>query len=219
MNTLKVLIVEDHDVVSFGVIQTLKSTNKFKIEEKVAVDADQAYKCLQKEYFDIVLLDLILKPSKAQPNLKGGDELLREINKMNNSPKVIVLSKIDSLDMLDYIINTLGTDAYILKSRRSCDEIIPAIETVMNNETFYSPSVEKILRYNESLFEIDFRDRIILKALSEGSKQREIVSILNAKDIIMTVSAIEKRIRRLKARFNSNTIAQLIAIAVKEGII
>lgn len=219
MKHLNILIVEDHDVVSSSLAQVLHGTSSLNIVETLVTNADEAFEALQKQYFDIVLLDIILKNVQRISRFNGGDELLREINKMNARPKVIILSKIDSLDMLDYIINSLGVDGYILKSRTSLNEVIPALEAVLSDRTFYSNSIEKILRYNEALFDIDLRDRLILIALSEGLTHKAIVGYLKCKDVKMTVSAIEKRIRGLKSRFQSKTSAHLIAKAIREGII
>ena len=218
MTHLDILLVEDHDLVSSGVQQTLRQAENYSFSVSLATDADIAFTLLQKQRFDIVLLDIVLKNNLPEPKFIGGDGLFREILKMTCRPKVIVLSKIDSLDMLDYIINILGADGYILKSRSSLEEIIPAIESIIDEQNFYSKSIERILRYNESHLEIDFTDRAILNGLSNGLTQKGIVIFLKKKDITMTVSAIEKRICRLKLRIYSKTTAQLIATAIKEGI-
>jgi len=216
---IKLLLVEDHDSVSLGVIHSLNEARAFEFEIKTASNADEAYDYLKKNQFDVVLLDLILKNRTPRSEFIGGDDLLREINKMKRRPKVIVMSKIDSLDMLDYIINVLQSNGYILKSRTSLQEIIPAMECVLEGDTFFSPSIERLMKYNQNLLDIDFSDRIILRTLSEGMKQNDVVSELKSKKIIMTVSAIEKRVRKLKAKFEAKTTTQLIAMAIKKGII
>ena len=165
------------------------------------------------------MLDIILKNEPENSKLKGGDDLLREFKKSSSKAKIIVMSKIESLDMLDYIINVLNADGYILKSRTSLQEIIPAIKTVLSSENYYSKSVTKILQYQENLLDIDIKDRFILKLLSQGLRQQEIEIASPKKGIKMTVSAIEKRIKKLKLRFGAETTAQLTAIAVKKGII
>lgn len=220
MKPIKILLVEDHDSVSLGVEYSLIKQKEIHCEITTVTTADKAFNYFQRENYDVILLDLILKSTAKKPKLLGGDELLRELNKFpKRKPKVIILSKIDSLEMLDYIINSLGADGYILKSRTSLKEIVPAIQAVLSEESFYSNSIKKILKYQESLLEIDFEDRTILRFLAEGLKQFEIEKEFQEKGISMTVSAIEKRIRKLKLRFDAQTTPQLTAIATKEGII
>lgn len=216
---IQLLLVEDHDSVSLGVVFSLQQNNQYQFEIKTVSTADNAYDLIKKNSFDIILLDLILKDYSPVCKLKSGEDLLRELNKNSSRPSVVVMSKIDRLEMLDYVINVLNADAYILKSRTSLTEIIPAINAVTQGENFYSNSIKNLLRFNENILEIDFTDRLILKSLSMGYKQSEIVGVLKGRDIFITVSAIEKRIKKLKIRFDAHNTNQLIAIAVKEGIL
>lgn len=212
------LIVEDHDCVSKSIIDTLKEQSGFMPEIRVATDADHALNLIRQHLPEIIFLDLVLKPA-VKGKLTDGDDLLRELNKFFQRPKVIVMSKVDRLDMLDYVINQLGADSYILKSRTSLNEIIPAVEKVLENETYFSPSVTKILKHQENLLEMDSVDIFILKKLSRGLIQPEIEADLLNNDIYLTVSAIEKRIRKLKIRFDAKTTPHLIALAFQNGII
>lgn len=218
-NTVSVLVIEDHDCVSKSIIDTLQENNDFIFNIDMAGYADEALSKIRKNPPDIIFLDLILKNPPTLSNFTGGDELLRELNKIQNRPKVIILSKVDSLDMLDYIINILNANGYILKSRTSLEEIIPAIKLVLENENYFSPQVKKILRHNENLLEVDFVDVFIIKKLSQGLIQPEIETALLDRNVQLTVSAIEKRIRRLKLRFDAKTTTHLIALAIQNGII
>jgi DNA-binding NarL/FixJ family response regulator len=215
---IHILLLEDHGFISLGVQIILEQTFKEALIFKTVTDADAALEYLQRYPVDILLLDLILK-SEYKTRLDSGDELLREIYLWEDKPKTIVLSKIDSLDMLNYCIEQLEADAYIFKSKTSVDEIIPAINAVLDNEYYYSYRIKKLLKYQFGLLEMDTTDRIILKELSNGLYQKEIVSILEEKEMSISVSAVEKRIRKLKLKFEANTTSHLVAIAIRKGII
>jgi DNA-binding CsgD family transcriptional regulator len=75
-----------------------------------------------------------------------------------------------------------------------------------------------LIKLGNSL-EMDTTDLIILKELSNGLYQKEIVSILEEKGMSISVSAVEKRIRKLKLKFEANTTSHLVAIAIRKGII
>lgn len=215
---IHILLLEDHSFITVGVEFILKEEYKESLLFKVVTDADTALEYLRSQPVDIILLDLILK-SEYHTKLKSGDELLREIYLWENKPKTIVLSKIDSLDLLNYCIEQLEADAYILKSKTSVDEIIPAINAVLENEYYYSYEIRKLLKYQFGLMEMDTTDRIILKELSNGLHQKEIVFVLEKKEINISVSAVEKRIRKLKLKFEANTTSHLVSIAIRKGII
>ena len=215
---IHILLLEDHAFISLGVQVILEQTYKEILTFKIVTDADAALEYLKKHSVDVLLLDLVLKTDHPT-RLDSGDELLREIYFWEHRPKTIVLSKIDSLDMLNYCIEQLEADAYIFKSKTSVDEIIPAIDTVLDNEYYYSDRIRKLLKYQFGLLELDTTDRIILKELSNGLHQKEIVAILEEKEISISVSAVEKRIRKLKLKFEANTTSHLIAIAIRKGII
>tara|TARA_R110002051_G_scaffold174602_2_gene244812 strand:- start:1375 stop:2034 length:660 start_codon:yes stop_codon:yes gene_type:complete len=215
---LYILLLEDHALISLGIEVMLKQTYKELLLFKVVTDADAALEYLKLYPVDIILLDLILK-SEYPTRLKSGDELLREIYLWQDKPKTIILSKIDSLDVLNYCIDQLEADAYILKSRTSVNEIIPAIDAVLENENYYSYSIRKLLKYKFGLLEMDTTDRIILKDLSNGLHQKGIVSSLAEREINISVSAVEKRIRKLKLKFEATTTSHLVSIAIRKGII
>lgn len=215
---IHILLLEDHALISLGVEVMLRETYKESLNFKVVTDADTALDYLQRNIVDILLLDLVLK-SEHPTKLKSGDELLREIYLWECKPKTIILSKLDSLDVLNYCIEQLEADAYILKSKTSVDEIIPAIDAVLENEYYYSYTIRKLLKYQFGLLEMDTTDRIILRELSNGLHQKEIVLVLEKKEINISVSAVEKRIRKLKIKFEANTTSHLVGIAIRKGII
>lgn len=219
MKKINVLIVEDHDLLASGIESKLKEKGKYHFQTKVVTNAELGRKCLKNGLFDLVLLDLVLKSENKGNKALGGEELLKEVGKMPIPPKVIVISQIDALDMLDYVVNHLFADGYILKSRRSLTEILPAIELVLNGQQYFSPSVLSSLKITTDLLELDRANRLIIKFLSQGLKHAEIEESLKDCQINMTVSAIEKRIKHLKDIFGAKTSAHLIALAFQKGVL
>ena len=215
---IHILLLEDHSLISLGVQAVLEQTYADSLKFKLVTDADMALDYLKVNSVDVLILDLVLKTDHPT-RLDSGDELLREIYLWEDKPKTIVLSKIDSLDMLNYCIEQLEADAYIFKSKTSVDEIIPAIDKVLDDEYYYSDRIRKLLTYQFGLLELDTSDRIILKGLSKGLHQKEIVLVLEEKEIYISGSAVEKRIRKLKLKFDANTTSHLVAIAIRKGII
>jgi len=216
--SIHILLVEDHDSVSFGVKESLLQS-EIECTVHSIFTADDAYAYIISVHVDVVLLDIVLKSERTEAILLNGDDLLRELRKLTSAPKIIMHSKIDGISMLDYVINSLHTDGYILKSRTSLREFPMAITQVLVEERYFSPSILEKLKKEDNYLDIDYTDRILLLALSRGAKQVQLSVHLSQKDITMTLSAIEKRIHKLKERFDTDTVVQLIAEAHKQGII
>lgn len=70
-----------------------------------------------------------------------------------------------------------------------------------------------------SQLEIDYIDRMLLKAFSKGIKQTELKDYLASYGKSFSLSGLEKRIKRLKLRFEANTVTELVTIALRKGLI
>lgn len=217
--TINTLIVEDHDFASHGIIEVLKNHEFHEFPITEARNADEAFDKIEENDFDLILLDLILKNENENVRFTGGDDLLRYVKKNLGYIKVIILSKVDSVEMLDYIINVLGADGYILKSDKSIAEVLEGIKDVFNGRRYISPSLDKQFRYYESVLDLDYRDKAILNGLSQGGSHKDIASELESKGVSITKSAIEKRIRNLKQRLRAKTTGELMVKAMQLGII
>ena len=216
---IKLLAVEDHDSVSLGIAHYLQEIAKMPCQILSASDYHQAHRLLMQKTFDVVLLDIYLTEPGDKVNNNDGDALLREITKMKTPPKVIVYSKMDRLDMLDYLIHLLGAEGYILKGRKSLEEIPKAIEKVLEGESYYSPPIQKLMRHYDKQLDLNYADRTILKGLSMGLTQPQVRDFLGKKGRPLSLSSIEKRIGQLKSKYNSSSLAELISVVTRKGII
>lgn len=214
---VKILIVEDHDSVSLGLIRYLEENSGQDFMLSKTSNVPEAIKAIEQGPFDVILLYFFLK-SNGKTN-GDGDELLFHLRKMEQPPKVIVYSKSDSLEILDYLVEHLQVDGFILKSRGSLEEVIPAIEMVLDGGHYFSPSINRLLRFHMGQLEIDYIDRMMLKAISQGMKQVEIRDFLANYGKRLSLSGIEKRIKRLKLRFEATTVSEVVAIALRKGLI
>lgn len=121
----KILIVEDDPKIN-KMVQTLLIKNKYTTA--AAFSGTEALLLLEKESFDLVLLDLML------PGLSG-EEILAKINKQFQIPIICVSAK-DDLDTKLGMIRD-GADDYITKPFNN-EELIVRIGAVlrrMNKET------------------------------------------------------------------------------------
>ncbi|MFH0875464.1 MAG: response regulator [archaeon] len=126
MNKTKILIVDDEELVVQGI---KKGLDNYGFIVKTILGGEHAIELLKKEFFDIVLVDLIM------PGINGV-ETCRGIK--TNSPKteVILLSgfpkEIERLQMS--FINAGGVDLFLRKPLLA-DEVKDAIEKLLSERT------------------------------------------------------------------------------------
>lgn len=114
----KILIVEDDPKIN-KMVQTLLTKNQYVVES--AFSGTEALLLLEKESFDLILLDLML------PGLSG-EEILSKINEYLQIPVICVSAK-DDLDTKLGLIRE-GADDYITKPFNN-EELIVRIGAVL----------------------------------------------------------------------------------------
>ena len=215
---IKVLIVEDHDASSLGLSLYLRKHKGHPLYlPKQVSSVREALIDVRMGVYDVVLLEYYFK-DKITTTPKNGDVFLQQIKTLPRRPKVIMYTKFDGIGVVNYLVNQLYAEGYVLKGKRSLEEIVPAITCVVGGNRYFSPTILKKLKEIE-LGEVDFIDQQLLKGLIQGCLQKNLTEYLFNHGIALTLSAIEKRISRLKIHFNANTLAELISIVLKEGVV
>lgn len=219
---MKVLIVEDIDSISIGIQKTIQefSITEF-VHAKYCDDAFLKYKraVIDKEPFDLIITDLSFKSDYNEGSLKNGDDLIEAVRKIDKQIPIIVYSIEDKTFIIKNLFEIFNINAYVLKGRNSTKELIDAIKSTYKDEKFISKELNHVLQKRNTI-EIEEYDILLLYRLANGNSQTEI-SIEFEKEKISpsSVSAIEKRINKLKIQFQAKNTIQLIVLAKDLGII
>ena len=146
----KVLIVEDHALIRFGLKTAFESKN-FIDEIYEAASAEDAIDLVKNNHVDAVIMDLGL------PNMNG-IEATKEIKNINKEIKIIILTSHSSeQEVLDSI--KAGASAYCSKDINP-DRLADTISSVIEGAVWFDPKISDV----------------VLKALSEN-KQKQILNI------------------------------------------
>lgn len=210
-NDLRILIVDDHDVVRVGFRQILTEHSRFKVTGE-ANCAKQAFELLRKQAYDIVLLDLSLPDG-------SGVDILRKIRERYSDTKVLMLS---GFAEEQYGVNMLraGAAGFLSKTCTS-EQLIAAIETIAIGRRYISPKLAEILAeglsaptdkpVHEQLSEREFQ---IFCRLSEGKTVSEI-----AESLFISVKTVSTYRARLLEKMGLKTNSELTYYALKNGLI
>jgi two-component system response regulator NreC len=215
MNTIRILMADDHRVVRRGLCLLLESQPGFQVVAE-ASDGRQAVALAAEHTPDIVVLDV------AMP-LLNGIEAARQISAKFPQIGIVFLSMHSDES---YVLKALksGGKAYLLKESAEYD-LINAIRAVDDGKAFFSPAINKMLadEYMRQLRErevedsydlLTTRERETLQLFAEAKTPKEVAAMLN-----LSLYTVETHRSTIFQKLNLHSTAELILYAVRKGVI
>lgn len=175
---IKLLLVDDHQMVRDGIRVMLESQNSiFSFEITEAENGEEALKKVWYNSYDIVLIDYQL------PKMTGADTV-KQVLLYSPNTKILALSNYDEVTYINNMLNA-GVNGYILKNVEPA-ELIAAIKTVLDSKLYYSNEVAlKLLESKKSMvviedkFGLTERETEILKMIAQEMSNDEIAKSLH----------------------------------------
>lgn len=219
----KVIVAEDVDTMNLGIEQVLRDLDIINFQQSKY--CDEAFLKIRKaiqdnEPYDLLISDLSFKTDHREVKIASGDELVQKVRELQPNIKIIAYSVEDKSYRIKSLFENARIDAFVSKSMNSIEELKKAIHLIStSDQRFISPEVASALQEKNN-FEIDDVDIKILKYLSAGTSQDEIIEIFKSTDIKPnSKSAVEKRLSKLKDFFKANNTIHLVTITKDMGII
>jgi DNA-binding NarL/FixJ family response regulator len=219
-NPLNILIVDDHPFIIEAYKNALKKYSlqgqEFSITQAGNCKAGYENIVESKEPFDIAFFDISM-PEYAEKGIHSGEDLAILMKTEMPECKIILLTMHTELLKINNIIKTIDPNGLIIKNDLTFDELLLVIDKIINNESYYSQTVIKLVgqeQYNN--IELDAFDKQILFHLSKGVNTLDL-----PKYIPLSAVAIDKRkidIRKVLEIIDGND-AELIEVAKRKGII
>ena len=211
----KIVIAEDHTILRAGLRALLSGQNGLEVIGE-AGDGREAIRKVDTLQPDLLLIDL------SMPKLNGIDAI-REIKSQHPEIKIIVLTVHKSEE---YIVAALqaGANGYMLKDA-SQNELLLAIDYVINGKTFLSPSIsDKVVdaflntdkkdKPGAVLDNLTAREREILKLVAEGNTNKKI-----AEHLCISLKTVEKHRSNLMQKLDLRNTAALTAYAIAKKMV
>jgi len=208
---IKVLVVDDLDLIRVGVKSLLDSINGIKVIGE-AQNGEEAIALARKISPDIVLMDL------QMPGM-GGLEATKKLAHYVPDTKVIVLTVCEEEPFPTRLIQA-GAMGYVTKGCGK-DEMVQAIRAVNSGQRYISPKIaQKIALQNltqgqksplESLSE---RELQIMIMITNGQKAAEIADIL-----CISPKTVNSYRYRIFAKLTINTDVELARLALRLGLV
>ncbi|MEG3130550.1 two component system response regulator [Pantoea cypripedii] len=207
INPKRILLVEDHSLLSDGIKLLLSSLPDYQVVGAVA-DGLEAYSACQRLTPDIALVDLGL------PGMSG-NEVIRQLKQRWPEMIIIVLTA-ESAEHRARAALEAGAIAYILK-KSSQQVLLTALQMAALGRTFLDPALnqQQITETpsHEGQQKLTTRERQILKLIAEGNRNRDI-----AEKLIITIKTVETHRLNLMRKLEAHSAVELTNWAMRLGV-
>ena len=222
-NKIRILIVDDHQLIIQGILTSLKEVGDFDIVTTNTCDeAFQLIKTHQNNNpFQLLFTDLSFDNTTENTNLDGGEELIKAIRNNEIDIKVGVITGHTETNRVYNVISNLNPNAYLLKSKCDATEIGFAVQKMLANDFYYTHEVhQKIMRRNIIQIQMDDVAIQILKELPNHPKISNLEGIITKGDgSYLKLRSIETKLGNLRTDLNANNNTDLVLKAKELGII
>ncbi len=211
--SIRVLLVDDHQIVRIGLRSVLEKEGDFEIVGE-AKDGFEAVELVRQVTPHVVVLDV------SMPGMNG-TEAARQIKSEAPEIKIVVSSMYDRREFVLDLLRA-GVNAYILKTD-AAEHLVPAIRTALREEIYLVPRVttalvgecldrgEAIEAASRTL--LSGRERQVLQLIAEGKSSKQVARMLGVEESTVVVHR-----RNIMGKLNLHSVAELTKYAVQQGI-
>ncbi len=221
--SIRVLIVEDHDMARMGLSVILGNNEKIEIAGMCADGLDGVEKALDL-IPDVVIMDIGL------PTIDG-IEATKRIKSANPRIKVLMYtSREGDDDIFDSF--QAGADGYITKGATS-EQTVSAVIAVSEGAGWLDPAIAKVVLTNirrgapavETRGEINYKLGKNLYGLTE--REMEVLALIVdgltnpqiAEKLVITISTTKTHVHSILQKLYVNSRSKAISMAMKEGLV
>ena len=215
MPKTKILIADDHYVVSAGIRSALMEQPEFEVVGNVT-DGRQAVEFVKSLAPDIVIMDI------SMPNLSG-IEATRQIKQINPEIRIVIYTMHSDKGFVVDLFKA-GISAYILKDDPLSDLIL-ALQAVKTGGTYFSTMAPTILlRHmknledkvtNEDPFDrLSLREKEVFQLLADGKSVKE-----TARELCISPKTVESHKYNIMEKLRVNKTIDLTKIAIRKNLI
>ena len=216
MKSLRILIVDDHDLMRRGIKTLLQSHAGWEIcgEAKTGREAITKSEELKP---DVAILDIGMSDL-------NGVEAARRIRKASPGTEILILSVHYSDQLIREIVEA-GVRGYIVKTDSDRD-LITAVETVANHKPFFTSYATEVMlgtfnsggpiKHVPGLIRerLTSREREVVQLLAEGKSSKEVASSLG-----ISVKTAETHRANVMRKLELHSVSGLVRYAVRNQIV
>jgi len=212
MNTLRILLADDHPVFRLGLCSLLGSHKGWEICGQASDGREAVQKCGQLKP-DLLILDI------GMPELNGVDAA-RRILRDNPLQRILVLTDVHSEQAIRDCLEA-GVRGWIYKSDDPGD-LIAAVEDLQQHRSTFSSQVcdlildGYLLRGPVAVMapRLSLREREVVQLVGEGKTSKEVAATLG-----MSLKTAETHRSNILMKLNLHSTVELVLYAIQNDIV
>ncbi len=215
MGIIRVLVVDDHTIVRYGIIELLAKAPDIEVVGN-ASDGPEALHLVETERPDVILLDI------RMPQM-GGVEVTRRLRTMNRDARVLALSASTEEEYINEMM-AAGAAGYLTKDDE-LNEIAKAVRAVARGEVWVSPIVSAAqwrrgrqassAPKQQSIREpLSTREEDVLRQVASGKRNQQIAQSLH-----ITEATVKAHITHIFDKLGLETRTEAAVWAHQNGLI
>jgi len=228
MDTIKLMLVDDHDVVRTGLRSFLNTQPGFEVVAE-ASNGRETLEKMKEAQPDIVLMDITM------PEMDGM-ETTRKLKKLYPDCQVLVLT-VHTDKQYFMKMMAVGASGYISK-QAAADELVSAVRAVAAGNVYLQPALARWLledyqrlaksiaasslegddtEKNKDAVDLDTlsqRERQVLELVGEGLNNHDI-----GKKLGLSPKTIARHRERIMKKLNMHSRTEMVKFAIRTGLI
>lgn len=197
---LQVLVVDDHDVVHWG-LRIMLDRLSWVSRSYSAHSCAEAVEIAARHHVDVALVDLFV-------GSESGPELCEQLRKVRPELRILLISGAGEIS--PRAAASCGASGFVSKDRRGV-EIVRAMRTVALGETVFAEEASPEPAGERSLTE---RERQVLALMTGGSTNREIAAELH-----LSPHTVKEYASGLYRKLGARNRIEAIRLAERHGLV
>ena len=212
---VRVLIVDDHDIVRAGIKMLLDAQPDMAVVGE-ASDGQEAVELARLMEPDVVLMDI------SMPGTTG-IEATRAIKKANSRIEIVGLT-MHAEDRYFFQLLQAGASGYVVKGAAP-RELLDAVRAASRGEAYIHPSLQRKLigdyvsrtdggDHGSNLADLTERELEVLRLIVDGLTSREI-----GESLVISPNTVERHRQNIMSKLGLHNRAELVRYAISKGLV
>ncbi len=207
--TIRVMLVDDHNVVRSGLATFLRAYEDLQLVGEAKNGLEAVNLCREKKP-DVILMDLMM------PEMDG-IAATRAILEEYPEIKIIAMTSFDEEELVHGVL-AAGAISYLLKNVTS-DELAKAIRDAVSGRSTLSPEAARVLVQatrptEQPWLELTEREMDVLNLVVQGQSNQQI-----AEALVISLATVKAHVSNILSKLQVSSRAEAIAYAIKHKIV